>query len=102
MKRQIRAALLLLAAASALTVCASTSLASPPASRDFPGYWRVVNGGQELFCDKERESHFLLVVCFTRSQLLERQRAVQGFDSGPLLLPQSAQFVAAGRPGSAN
>jgi hypothetical protein len=99
MKTQIRKTLFVFAAASALTVLVSTSLASP-ASRDFSGYQRVVSNGQEIFCDKEKEGHFLRVVCYTRNQMEERQRAVLGFDSGPALLPQTAQFLAAGRSAS--
>jgi hypothetical protein len=99
MKPQMRKTLFAFAAASAFTVFVSTSLASPFASRDFPGYWRVVSNGQETFCDKEKEGHFLRVVCYTRNQMDEHQRAVLVFDTGPVLIPQTAQFIAAGRPG---
>ena len=98
MKPQIRKTLLAFVAASAFTMFVSSSLASP-ASRDFPGYRRVVSNGQEMFCGKERESHFLRVVCYTRNQMEERERAVPLFNAAPLLIPQTAQFIAAGRPG---
>ena len=100
MRPQIRKILFAFAAASVFTAFVSTSLASP-ASRDFPGYRRVVSNGQAMFCDKEKEGHFLRIVCYTQKQMEERQRAVGlDFDSGPALMPQTAQFLAAGRSAS--
>ena len=99
MKLQIEKTLFAFAAATVLTVGGSTGLASSFASRDFPGYWRVVRNGQELFCDKEKDGHFLRAVCYSRNQVEERERTVLVLDSGPVLIPQTAQFIAAGRPG---
>lgn len=96
MKPQFKAAVFVITAASAFTVFVSTSLASP-AAHNFPGYTRVVSNGQEMFCDREKDGHFLRVVCYTRNQMIERQRSAVDLDSGPSLIAQSAQFLAAGR-----
>ncbi len=93
------------AAASAFCawVCASPAISA--AGFDLGGYVRVMSNGQERFCDKEEQGHFLLYVCYTRPQLKEKllaRRRAAGLSSAagePVLVPPTSFYIASGRPG---
>ena len=76
MKLQISGILFALAAALVLGACASKVPAKQISSRELSdvlsNYVRVVSNGQEFFCNKEQDGHFLRDVCYTRSQMKER------------------------------